>query len=346
MWNHCIVCATHLGENDDVEHFPVGRTLAFDSEKGRLWVTCPRCRRWNLTPLDARWEALEELEELWASAPAKVMKESIGLARLPSGTEIVRVSPDTSEEQIAWLRWGRGERRGSVWKKVLVGSAAAGAWLPFLSVVPVITYVGVGSAGLGMLLWLLHERGLGGAPYADPHGGVETLQRHDFFNAGMSPTDDDLGWSLQLPRPKILGKKNWWEPRLDTTEWREFRGDEAVVVARRAFPMLNRRRVSKRRLTEALDLIRSAGGAGRFPGRVAEEKPRWVKFRHYPETTRLGLEIALFQEDERRLVAGELAGLEAAWRSSEEIAEALDELDSPTRWEAFRTRVLAGTPQA
>ena len=56
-------CQAHLGANDVVEHFPVGKRLAYDGERGRLWVVCTRCRRWNLTPIEERWEALEECEK-------------------------------------------------------------------------------------------------------------------------------------------------------------------------------------------------------------------------------------------------------------------------------------------
>jgi len=42
MFSTCIFCHGSLGANAVVEHFPVGRRLAFDSEKGRLWVVCRR----------------------------------------------------------------------------------------------------------------------------------------------------------------------------------------------------------------------------------------------------------------------------------------------------------------
>ncbi len=48
-----------------IEHFPVGRRLAFDAAKGRLWVVCHHCGRWNLSPLEERWEAIEECERLF-----------------------------------------------------------------------------------------------------------------------------------------------------------------------------------------------------------------------------------------------------------------------------------------
>ena len=60
MYSTCLFCAGSLGRNDVIERLPVGRRVAFDPSKGRLWVVCPRCARWNLTPFEERWEALEE----------------------------------------------------------------------------------------------------------------------------------------------------------------------------------------------------------------------------------------------------------------------------------------------
>ena len=54
MYATCIFCTRPLGSNQVVEHFPVGRRLAFDGEKGRLWVICRKCLRWNLTPIKER----------------------------------------------------------------------------------------------------------------------------------------------------------------------------------------------------------------------------------------------------------------------------------------------------
>ena len=90
MYSTCIFCHSALEANDTIEHFPVGRRLAFDSERGRLWVVCRRCRQWNLTPTEERWEALEECERLYRDTRLRVSTDQIGLARLPSGLELVR----------------------------------------------------------------------------------------------------------------------------------------------------------------------------------------------------------------------------------------------------------------
>jgi len=64
MYSTCIFCNHALGTNESVEHFPIGRRMAFDSRRGRLWVICADCARWNLTPLEDRWEAIEDCERM------------------------------------------------------------------------------------------------------------------------------------------------------------------------------------------------------------------------------------------------------------------------------------------
>src|SRR5688500_261618 len=43
MYATCLFCRSHLGSNEAVEAFPVGRRLAFDAAQGRLWVVCTAC---------------------------------------------------------------------------------------------------------------------------------------------------------------------------------------------------------------------------------------------------------------------------------------------------------------
>ena len=82
MYATCLFCNRPLGSNESIEHFPVGKRLAFDSAKGRLWVVCPSCERWNLTPLEERWEAIEEAERLYHGTRLRAATDQIGLARL------------------------------------------------------------------------------------------------------------------------------------------------------------------------------------------------------------------------------------------------------------------------
>ena len=72
VYSTCIFCNRSLGTNSTLASFPVGRRVAFDAAKGRLWVICRRCERWNLTPLDERWEAVEEAERLYHDTRRRV----------------------------------------------------------------------------------------------------------------------------------------------------------------------------------------------------------------------------------------------------------------------------------
>src|ERR1700680_1381085 len=105
MYSTCLFCHTHLGANEAVEHFPVGRRLAFDAAKGRLWVVCRSCGRWNLTPVEERWEAIEECERAFRDTSVRVSTANIGLARLPERLELVRIGEPLLPEFAAW-RYG------------------------------------------------------------------------------------------------------------------------------------------------------------------------------------------------------------------------------------------------
>ena len=91
VYSTCMFCNRPLGTNEVVEEFPVGRRLAFDAERGRLWVVCRKCERWNLSPLEERWEAVEMCERLFRETRVRVSTENVGLARHPEGLELVRI---------------------------------------------------------------------------------------------------------------------------------------------------------------------------------------------------------------------------------------------------------------
>ena len=67
----------------------MARRLAFDVSRGRLWVVCRKCERWNCTPLEERWEALEACEKIFRGTRVRVSRDNVGLARHPEGLELV-----------------------------------------------------------------------------------------------------------------------------------------------------------------------------------------------------------------------------------------------------------------
>src|SRR5207237_7457257 len=126
----CLFCNGPLGANDSIESFPIGNRLAFDSKKGRLWVVCPRCARWNLSPLDERWNAIDQCERAYRSTTLRVSTDNVGLARLAEGLELVRIGAPLRPEFAAWrygTRFNRRRRRVQVAAgSGVIAAAAAG----------------------------------------------------------------------------------------------------------------------------------------------------------------------------------------------------------------------------
>src|SRR5216117_3373466 len=112
MYSTCLFCHSDLGTNEVIESFPVGRRLAFDAATGRLWMICRKCERWNLTPLEERWEVVEQCERLFTQTRRRVSSDNIGLSRLREGLELVRIGKPLRPEMAAW-RYGDqfGRRR-------------------------------------------------------------------------------------------------------------------------------------------------------------------------------------------------------------------------------------------
>src|SRR5689334_25274602 len=102
MYSTCLFCHGPLGGNECIESFPVGRRLAFDPAQGRLWVVCVRCTRWNLTPLEERWEAIEQCERIFRETKLRVSSDNIGMARLKEGLELIRVGKALRPELVVW----------------------------------------------------------------------------------------------------------------------------------------------------------------------------------------------------------------------------------------------------
>ena len=128
MYSTCLFCNKDLGTNEVIENFPVGRRLAFDESKGRLWVVCRRCEKWNLTPLEERWEAIEECERQFRATRVRMSSDNIGLAKLKEGLTLVRIGQPMRPEFAAW-RYGDqfGRRRKRTILISGVGIAAVGA---------------------------------------------------------------------------------------------------------------------------------------------------------------------------------------------------------------------------
>jgi hypothetical protein len=333
MYATCLFCNRPLGSNESIEHFPVGRRLAFDSTKGRLWVVCPACERWNLTPLEERWEAIEEAEKLYRGTRLRAATDQIGLARLRDGTELVRIGEPLRPEFAAWRygdQFGRRRRR-----QMLV----AGAGLTAIgAIVAGGVAAGVGIGGLGWMLARLARTAVRG----NPRSVVARIRTDDkqilrVRLGHLSETSLERG----ALAPIAL------DLRHETGRWR-FEGPEAMRVASTLMPKVNRYGGTKQTIAEAVSALEQRHGSEGYLDALSQTarvttrpKPGRVRrlsiMRDMPDhglfglTTvqRLAFEMALHEEAERRAMEGELAELERAWREAEEIAGISDDLLLP-----------------
>ena len=100
-------------------------------------------------------------------------------------------------------------------------------------------------------------------------------------------------------------------------------------------PAINKAGGKKRTVRDAVELEEIAGSPERLVTDLAsaddfkmnDGSPGYIW--KMPEPTRLALEMALHEEQERRALEGELWVLEQAWREAEEIAGIADNLLLP-----------------
>lgn len=190
-----------------METFPVGRRLAFDAWKGRLWAVCGRCRRWNLAPIEERWEAVEELERSFRDSRLRAHSENVGVAKMPDGTRLIRVGDAVPLELATW-RYGDALRRNR--RKALLGTAAGvvGGTALMLAGTPLLA-VGAAPAALGYLatqtvgnLLLMRQtmRAVMRVPAEQsPTGKRLVIRQQMTYHARLSPAEGGPGLAVELP---------------------------------------------------------------------------------------------------------------------------------------------------
>jgi hypothetical protein len=336
MYSDCVYCESPLGRNDALQTLPVGRRIAFDSALGRLWVVCPRCARWSLVSIDERWEPIEEAERRFRSTRVRVSTAEIGLARLTEGLELVRIGRPLRPEFAAWRygdQLGRRRRRA-----MLAGAGVLG--------------VGGVVAGAGLVTGAISLAVLAQAAVA--YNSWHTLR-----TVIRIPVGDEI---IRLKRPQ-LGEARVLPDAETGTGWRidliashprrrrySFAGADAERIATLLLPWLNPTGAGARAVIRSVAELEGAGGPRQYLNRVIRHPPklRWdvldsrpadgLPIAGLPGGARLAFEMALHEEHERRVLDGELAGLEHAWRAADEIAAIADELLIP---EAIRERLSA-----
>ncbi len=339
MYTRCLVCQAPFPENDTLEYLPRGRRVAFDGDRGRLWMVCGACKRWSLVPLLDRWEALEELEKLSVDQ-GRVLSRTDNIALLTVGRlEIVRVGRCERREE-AWWRYGRELRaRRKRFKRVslagtAVGAAAVGGWL---------------TGGIGLLgAWVLWEH----APRWTTRGarwlrfgsaawrGRRECGRCGYVMRALS-YDQRSGLTIHSTEgdtPVVMSRTcPVCGAAPDDEEGLRLTGPDAERTLRRVLAYHHFEGASEKRIASATRLIEEVGGTGGL-SRVLVKKG--ARFGNLPRTGTIALEIAAGEDSERRLLELELASLEAHWKREEELAAIIDgELTPVPLLESLRRKV-------
>ncbi len=343
MFTTCIHCTADLGRNEAFDAFPVGTRLAFDAAKGRLWVVCRACDRWNLSPLEERWEAVEAMERRFRDSRLRVSTDNVGLARLKEGVDLIRIGEPQRPEMAAWRygdQFGRRRKRQMLITGTLVGSAVALVGGMAAVGVSVGSFAGIYANG-GLWDALVNGRpSVSIGKIVLPDGQVVDVQRKHARMSALERGAD--GGPLQLRLESVSGTH-------------VLVGDDAMKAAARLLPTVNRFGGSRVQVQDAVSLLEAIGDPRRVltsvQQRVGATKgdPRWGVGKHdwkgsnkrdgikkLPGTLhtltprdRLALEMALHEESERRAMDGELAALELAWAEAEQIAKIADDMFLP-----------------
>ena len=336
MYSTCLFCNGDLGRNEVIESFPVGRRLAFDAAKGRLWVVCRRCERWNLTPLEERWEAIEQCEREFRDTKLRVSTDEIGLARLREGLELVRIGAPQRPELAAW-RYGDqfGRRRRRHYAMLAGGVAIAGVVVVAGPALGLVSGVAINPAwqmfNAGVNLY--RHRTIVRVPV--PEGNFIGVRLSDLNRVRIS--SGESGVVLELPQARGHATGLWF--RREARVMRELSGDAAIRAAGALLPRMNRSGGSADDVQRAVSVLEknpSPDGVFRLAGGAIARSHRWnagadeaSRLQKLPKHVRLALEMASHEESERRALEGELHLLEEAWRDAEEIAGIADDMFLP-----------------
>ncbi|HEX6535329.1 MAG TPA: hypothetical protein VF041_12100 [Gemmatimonadaceae bacterium] len=374
MYATCLFCHAHLGGNEDVPTCLVGRRLAFDPARGRLWVVCTRCGCWNLTPLDERWEAIDRCEVLFRGTRLRVSTDNIALARLRSGLELVRIGPALFPEIAAWrygdrlghAAWRRGadERRDGLVRRggrflarqaerALAGSVASlGLSDDALLHVRIfrrehrVLARGVDDGGRPLLIRYRHLRDAS-LIRPDREHPWRLVVRHDGGVATLAETGGLRTAATLLAA--LNGRMAARGDVRDAVAKLDAAGDPDGFFTRVAALAM---RTSWGRFPDAPDTGRALPVGISFAERLAVQlanRSFWARggtgsepetrLYRLPVVDRLALEMAANEDSERRAVEGELEALRDAWREAEEIAAIADAMFDDDVLQAFKARV-------
>jgi hypothetical protein len=321
MYATCAFCSGALGGDGGDSGLDVGKRFAFDGWKGRAWVVCQRCSRWNLTPYDTRLEVIAALERMAAAGRVAATTDQVALVRA-GPYDVVRVGKPPRIELAGWRYGERLKARQREKLKVVIPVTAAAVGIM------VVANVAVGGS-FGAMAWqvnnfshlgdwvyrrMVANRKLGIEPPVCGHcGSIMVLRAKHVEDARFSSTvHQDLALLLRCPRCEHVGAM--------------LEGPDAERALRTGLTYVNLKkgRRIRRKAEEAASYVERHGGPEQLIATAARQQIAVSTLRG---AEGLAMEMAV---DER----AEVRDLEREWHRAEEIADIADNLLVPPTVEA------------
>jgi hypothetical protein len=301
---------------------------------------CRRCERWNLSPIEERWEAIEECERAFSNTRLRVSTDNIGLARITEGLELVRIGAPMRPEMAAWRYGDQFGRRRRKHLAMLTAGGVAGLGIvalgPFTGIIAGSSWALFnGARAVHSLYNQRRARAHLSVPGFDEPVALRLKQLH---NVGIVETD--TGWGLAVPflaprKEDAAGSRFRWKASEFSVE---ITGDDAIAAAGKILPAINEAGANRRQLDEAVKIISGTADPHKLFAEYSTP-PRYIGsgvlqpqtriLGSLPHEVRLALEMASHEDSERRALEGELAVLDEAWRQAEEIAAIADDMFVP-----------------
>lgn len=307
MFSSCAFCNAAFDGDGGPSGLGVGRRIAFDEWKGRLWVVCPRCGRWNLTPFDDRLERIEAVARAASQGRVAASTLQVSLIRWER-YDFVRVGKPPRIELATWRYGERLRNRQRERMKVVVPLTVAAIGLGIAANV-------AAGGGFGVIVWNVHRIvdriyvGLVGRrrvtltepPICAHCGSVMVLRaKHVQYARVVPDRHADMAVLLSCPNCR--------------QEAAQLTGQDAVQVLRQGLTFLNLDRGGRRRAEDAAREVDHVGGADHLVRDIAR---RELTLRSLRPERGLAFEMAI---DER----AEVEELERQWKEAEEIADIAD----------------------
>lgn len=291
IFSRCLFCHAAINENETLEGMTRGERFAFDSAKGRLWVVCGECRRWNLVPIEDRWEALEALERI-ARDEARLLVETPNIALLRVGdVDLIRVGHAAHLPEEAWWRYGRflASRDSRYYERIAIVKQI------------------VRELKFGQTAW----RGAATCPNC---GSV--LREIQFHNSKRVIVARGQDGAMEL-------RYRCYRCHLDALHaGYRLTGVSAEHLLRRILAYRHWDRASEAAVRAAAGVIEEIGSPDQLAQRLALQR---VYLGELPRPYALALEIAVNDITERKLLRLDLKELEARWLEEEELARIVDD---------------------